>query len=412
MIQRHRVAALGIFGASNLGNEATLAAFRAALDSRLPQAEVSCIVPHGSAVATQHGVEPIPMEPLRVRHRFWPYYGLPLTRHLSALAQVATEPWRRRRAAAFLAGFDALVIPGTGILDDFGQTAFDLPHHLDRWTSAAVRARVPVSFLSVGAEPVEGALQRRFLRRAAERAAYRSYRDDESRNNALRLGLRAGDDPVLPDLAFGLPEALLPAAREVAWPPRTVGFGIMGYYGWNRTAAAGERIYRAYIEKAGRFVTWLLRHGYEVHLLIGDTRADERPLRELLDGVERKEGAGGRLVADPMPGFPELLGQIVMTDIVVGTRYHNVLLSLLLERPTVSLGYSRKNDGLVQGTGLEPYCQDVATFDVDRLIADFERIAKAPEPPIELIRHRNTIFRRELDQQYDLLVDRLIRAAP
>jgi len=410
-MRRPRVAVLGIFGVSNLGNEATLAAFRAAIDRRLPQAEVRCIVPYGSAVAAQHGMELIPMDPLRVRHRFWPYHRFSLARHLSALAQAATEPWRRSRAAALLTGFDALVIPGTGILDDFGQTAFDLPHHLDRWTAAAARARVPVMFLSVGAEPVTGALQRRFLRRAAGRAAYRSYRDDESKNNALRLGLRSDDDPVVPDLAFSLPGALLPAAREVTWPPRTVGFGVMGYYGWNRSAGDGERIYRGYIEKASRFVTWLLRDGFQVRLLIGDTRADERPLRELLDGVERTECAGGRLVAEPMPGFPELLGQIVRTDAVVGTRYHNVLLSLLLERPAISLGYSRKNDGLVHGIGLETYCQDVATFDVDRLIADFERLVRLPEPPIGPIRRRNATYRRQLDQQYDLFVGRLIGAA-
>jgi polysaccharide pyruvyl transferase WcaK-like protein len=405
-----RVAAFGIFGSSNLGNEATLAAFRAAVQSRLPRAELRCIAPHGSAVTAQHGLDLIPMEPVRVRQHFWPYYRLPLARSLWALAQVATEPRRRGQATATLSGCDALVIPGTGVLDDFGQTPFDLPQHLDRWTAAAARNGVPVSILSVGAEPVAGALTRRFLRRAAARAVYRSYRDPESRRNAAQLGLPVDADPIVPDLAFSLPAALLPS-RAVTWPPRSVGFGVMGYYGWNEPAAAGERIYQSYLTKARRVVSWLLERGLEVRLLIGDTRADERPVRELVAALGQGHAGSGRLVAQPTPAFEALLDQIAGTDVVVATRYHNVLLSLLLERPVISLGYSRKNDGLVADTGLETYAQDVASFDVDRLIADFERLTRLPDPPLEPIRRRNADSRRQIDEQYDLLASRLIRRA-
>jgi len=393
-MQAPRVAMFGIFGRSNLGNEATLAACIASLRQRLPGAQVVCIGPHGCEVTAGHGLELIEMEPLRVRHHFWRFYRTALGRGAAFVTQLATEPRRRRLATDRMRNFDLLVIPGTGILDDFGQGPLDLPHHLLRWCLAARRASVPVHFLSVGAEVVPGRLTRRILRQAAELSAYLSYRDEESRQNAESLGVSA-PARICPDLAFSLPRTVLPAFDPVAWPPRRVGIGVMGYYGWNREKAVGERIYLDYVAKLTHFVSWLLERNLSIRLLTGDTGPDARPIRELA------ETFGSRVIAEPIADFHDLLGQIAQTDIVVGTRFHNVLLALLLERPTVSIGYSTKNDSLLAEFGLGDYCQDIETFQVDRLVAQFEKLTRREQPPVASIRQRNDEFRARLDEQYD-----------
>jgi polysaccharide pyruvyl transferase WcaK-like protein len=397
-MQAPRVAVFGIFGRTNLGNEATLAAFLASLRQRLPGARVVCIGPHGCEVTAGHGLELIEMEPLRVRaalwRHFWRFRHNPLVRAAAFVIQLATEPRRRRLTTERMRNFDVLVVPGTGILDDFGQGPLDLPHHLLRWCLAARRASVPVYFLSVGAEAVPGRLTRRILRRAAELSAYLSYRDAESRRNAESLGVSAPAQ-ICPDLAFSLPRTQLPAFDPVAWPPRRVGLGVMGYYGWNREEAVGERIYLDYLAKLSRFVSWLLERNLSIRLLTGDTGPDARPIRELA------ETFGTRVTAEPIADFHDLLDQIAQTDVVVGTRFHNVLLALLLERPTVSIGYSSKNDALLAEFGLGEYCQDIETFQVDRLVAQFERLTRCEQPPVASIRRCNDEFRARLDEQYD-----------
>jgi polysaccharide pyruvyl transferase WcaK-like protein len=394
-----RVALFGIFGRTNLGNEATLAAFLASLRQRFPEARAVCIGPHDSRVGAEHGLEVIDMEPLRVRHYFWPYGHRRLARILSAVAQRATEPLRVRRATASLRGLDALIVPGTGVLDDFGQGPLDLPSHLLRWCRAAKRLSLPVYMLSVGAEPVDNPDTRRILGRAARLCDYRSYRDPESRENTARFGVAVANDPILPDLAFSLPADALPEAPPVNWPPRKVGLGVMGYYGWNQAEGPGERIYQEYLAKMKDFVRWLLDRGHSVRLLVGDTRVDPRPARELAEAVGSGDGAGDRLIAEPIANFDDLLGQIVQTDIVVGTRFHNVLLALLVERPTISISYSRKNDALLADFGLGAYSQPVETFSVDLLRAQFEELAGGPSP-VAAIGAKNLELRRQLDEQY------------
>jgi polysaccharide pyruvyl transferase WcaK-like protein len=401
-----QVALFGIFGRTNLGNEATLAAFLASLRQRFPDARAVCSGPRDSRAGMEHGLELIDMEPLQVRRYFWPYNHRRLARTLSAATQRATEPIRIRRAAAALRGFDALVIPGTGVLDDFGQGPLDLPSHLLRWCRAAKRLSLPIHMLSVGAEPVDSPEIRRILGRAARLCDYRSYRDPESRENTARFGVPVDHDPVLPDLAFSLPPASLPAAPPIDWPPRTVGLGVMGYYGWNQAAATGERIYAEYLEKMKRFVSWLLARGHTIRLLVGDTRLDPRPARELVEAVAASAGPTERVIAEPIATFDDLLRQIARTDIVVGSRFHNVLLGLLMGRPAISISYSRKNDALLADFGLGTSSQPIEAFTVERLVAQFEQLAGGPSPAPGIGR-KNQELRRQLDMQYQQLFSAL-----
>lgn len=399
-----RIAVFGVFGKTNLGNEATLSAFLGNLDARYPDARVTCIGPHDSDVTSRHGPDLMVMDPMMIRHHFWPYGEWPLVRKFSKLAQIVSEPLRAREARKKIRGFDLLVMPGTGVIGDFGQGVLDVPYHLMRWCRAAKKAGVPVRFLSVGAERVDSPLTRRVLRRAAQQADYRSFRNDRSRRNAEQLGVRgASSDPVYPDLAFSLPPRRLPRTPEPDWPPRTVGIGVMGYHGWNEPEAVGEEIYRRYIDKLEQFVGWLLERDFGVRILIGDTRADARPFDDLVTafGSEYGEGSASRFAAGSMETVDDLLREIARTDVVVGTRFHNVLLSLLLERPAISLSYSRKNEALMDQVGLGEYCQHVDDFDVGRLVAHFQQLTQQDPPHSERLRQHNERFRRQLEEQYD-----------
>jgi hypothetical protein len=122
----------------------------------------------------------------------------------------------RREVAARLTGFDHVVVSGGGQLDEFWGGAFGHPYTLYRFAGAARRAGARLDILSVGTGTLATRLGRRFVRRALEAASYRSFRDARSRELAGPAGAAAGD-PIVPDLAYGLPVAWLePAPRARA----------------------------------------------------------------------------------------------------------------------------------------------------------------------------------------------------
>lgn len=394
-----RIAILGLFGSPNHGNEATLAAFVQNVSRRVPGVEFVGIAPRQSNIADSMGYRHLLLDPLPVAQYFWRLEPTGLRDACIRMALRATEGRRRRVASALLEGISALVMPGTGLIDDFGQRPLDLPTHIDRWTRAAALRGIPSSFLSVGASTVRSKTSRALFRLALARAEYCSFRDDVSVDNARALG-HGGEAPMVPDLAFSLPPEwlVLPARRS---PRRVVGIGVMGYVGWNRSAAEGERIYRRYLDKVCTLVDCVLADGHEVRLLTGDARADDDTVRDVLGRCTPGAAASGRLHADPIVTFRDVLTQLGACDVVAATRFHNVLLSLLLERPTISIGYGDKNDAVMAYFDLQRFGHDIETFDVAVVRQQIRDLERRPQDALAVVPQRLADARARLDLQFD-----------
>jgi len=72
----------------------------------------------------------------------------------------------------------------------------------------------------------------------------------------------------------------------------------------------------------------------------------------------------------------QLLAHLATTDMVVGTRFHNVLLALLLKKPVVSIAYDPKIDALMAEAGLAAYCRPIDDADLQKLIEKFSRLER------------------------------------
>ncbi len=199
--------------------------------------------------------------------------------------------------------------------------------------------------------------------RALSVADYRSYRDMASPEYLRSVGFDTTGDSVYPDLVFSLPD------NTWAFPPtssaqsRTVGLGVIGYYGWRHDLSSGEPIYQGYLARLKRFVYWLLEQGHSVRLLIGNLGVDQRPVEELIHFV-RTEGQADwqdHIIAEMITDVDDLFQQIAKCDIVVANRFHNVVCALMMGRPVVLMGYHEKNDALMAEMGLQSYCQHIST---------------------------------------------------
>lgn len=366
-----RIALWGNFGTHNLGNESTLAAAILQLRRCLPEADLSVICSEPLDTAARHGV---------------------LAERITAADAArdgAERPWLVRIACHFgrecrdwlrairrCAALDALVIVGTGILTDAGEGNLGFPYQLFKWAVATKLSRRRLLFVSVGVEAITGRLAERFITGALRLADYRSYRDERCRTLLEALGFRTGADCVMPDLAFGLAPAMERGAQpqgaraHTRAAGHTVAVGVYSYRGRGAGSAEAAAGYARYLEQICALIRWLLETGHAVRLIIGDVTYDN-PVRLDIRSRLQESGvdlAGSAYIDEPALSFEQLLEQLEPTDLVIASRYHNVLLALLSGKPVLSLSYEGKNEELMRMMGLEEFCQTLDELNFDRLI--------------------------------------------
>lgn len=402
-----RIALWGNFGTGNLGNECTLQAIVHNARRHSPDAELTCICSEPADTLRRHNVRALPINPLRSAgsgQQARPGRPRALSRALRAGGELRS--WLAALAA--MRDADMLVMAGTGMLADSGEGPLGLPYEIFKWSLAARIRRRRLLFVSVGAESIQHPLSRLFVRASLGLAHFRCYRDHQSRDLLERIGFAAGGDAVYPDLAFSLPEHLTaqPSRRRERRP--RVAVGLYDYRGRGEGGGPELTAYRDYLDKLCAFVLWLLEHDYEVRIVIGDLSYDA-PVRGDLGSLLEARGAAARgalLVDEPAASVEQLLQQLADADLVVATRFHSVLLGLLLGKPVVSVSYNEKNDALMAQAGLARYCQPIERLDLGRLIEQFldlERNAARLCPDVLRVAARN---REQLEELYALVFER------
>jgi polysaccharide pyruvyl transferase WcaK-like protein len=418
----HRIAVFGHFGAGNLGNEATLCAMLHNLRKQLPGAEFTCVCSAPVRAASEYGIAAVPIRaPLPFRQRS----NLPAAAAVPAAGTEGaayTAPKVRRRPAVFAAlkvpvrvcsyplidayrwfkaittlkGTAALVMTGTGMLGDAS-----LHYEIFRWTMAARLRRCKVLFVSVGAGPIRRPLRRWFVKLALNVADYRSYRDSFSKEYLETIGADVKTDPVYPDLAFSLPRDIFPAD-----PPgrsrAVIGVGLMDYYGSGRSTNT-QATYRRYVGCVAGFVAAMLQRSYAVRILIGDFAYDQEIRRDLKRALEERRIAfdDNDISDNPALSVGELLLQLSSVDIVVSSRFHNLVLALILKKPVFAISYQEKFAPLIEAVGLSDFYLDIDHIDVDELIDKVIRLREtAPAIGARTAKHMET-YRAALDEQYE-----------
>ncbi|WP_370932258.1 polysaccharide pyruvyl transferase family protein [Amycolatopsis sp. cg13] len=387
-----RVGVFGLLGSGNLGNDGSLEAVLGFLRTEHPYAKVSAFCGGADTIRARYGIPAVRLN--------W-YSGE--YRHASGLRSIATKALGKVidvfRTAWWVRRQNVVIVPGMGVLEaTLPLRPWGFPYALFLLSLCGRLGRTKVALVSVGADRIRVPATRFLVRYASQLAAYRSFRDELSRSAMADMGVRVTNDRVYPDLAFALPT---PAAVE---DPRAVGIGVMAYYGGNDDRARGDEIYRAYVDAMTEFVRYLVRQERPVRLFIGD-RIDLEVVDEIVETVDSP------LLSAAVPGtLDELMRSMAEVGTVVATRYHNVLCALKVGRPTVAIGYAKKNDVLMAEMGLGEFCQEARAVDVPRLIKQFEELQRrAPELKAELAA-RNEECNQQLKDQFALLSRSLIPA--
>jgi polysaccharide pyruvyl transferase WcaK-like protein len=401
--QGKTVSFFGGFGLGNFGNEITLQAILYHLRHRIPNVKVNCICTHPEITAANHNIRALPLT--RTVVNFWRPQNRVARALRSLFIGIPSELYRWLEALLTLKHTDVLIIPGTGLLTDaYGLTGWG-PYNTLKWSLMAKIRGCKIFFVSVGAGPLHGQIGRLLVKFALGLADFRSYRDNETKAFLRSSGAGKETDRVFPDLAFGIVDEMSPTVATPGRRRPVVGLGLMLYHGRLSSDEERDSTYEVYLEQLAVLVKWLLARNYDVRLLIGElsdisvTTEFKMLLRNRLEVYDEE-----RIIDEPPSSVEDLLAQLSKTDAVVGTRFHNILLALALNKPAICVSFHQKCTSLMHDMGLQEYCQDIKQLNAEKLIEQFCKLEANAGSLKAMIRQRVSDCRKALDEQYDLIL--------
>lgn len=393
----------GPHGVANFGNDAVLRAFHHHIGRVAPNSEFMGICIGPSAVAAEYGIPAVPCRLALVPR--WDPQGRLARAVRRALVAAPGELYQWFFSLKTMRRVDALVVPGTGLLQDADTFLGWGPYDMFRWAVCAKLCGRKLLFVSVGAGPLYSRAGRFFVKTALRLADYRSYRDESTRQCLEAVWTAAGLDPVYPDLVFSLPTIIGQDQQEPPMARPLVGLGLKGDSGrYGSNQLPGHHL--AYLQAMAGLAHWLLAHGYAVRLLIGDANSDRNVLQEFSEVLDTFSAAShvGQVVDAPVSSLDQLLGEIAATDYMVGTRFHNVLLAMLLGKPVIAVSFHPKCKSLMDEMGQSDYTEDMMTVEADSLVTRFLQLQQNADRVKVEIQEGLDRSADALDDQYAVLL--------
>lgn len=419
-----KIGLMGPFGYGNLGDAAIQEAMIQHLRLIYPQAEIIGYSLNPADTQARHGIRSFPISRMS-----WVEHQVGLDRKTLAGKLAAwlrshpnsrlrsLERWAARvplevglllRAYRDLEGVDLLIVSGGGQLDDYwgGGGPWSHPYTLLKWGAIARLRGARFQFVSVGAGPIAARLSRSFIKLALSLAEYRSYRDLNSKLLIHSIGFHR-DDPIYPDLAHSLRVSPNGAHLAAGKPRPVVAIGPVGYYKQGSWPEEDDAIYAEYLEKLVSFTGWLIGKGYAITFLPGEAYFDGLAINDLKDRLKERGLAGqtGQLIETSIQTLDDLLCQLYTTDLVVASRFHNILLAQLLEKPVLALTYQDKIDSLMADTGQVEYCFPIGRFDLPLLKERFLALEANRDAISKQVRMRVQQYQSALDEQYERIFE-------
>jgi polysaccharide pyruvyl transferase WcaK-like protein len=307
-------------------------------------------------------------------------------------------------AYRFVREFRLLAIGLGGVFDEvWGGKWGDLYSYF-RWAILARLARTPLVCLSVGVEEINTRLAKFFFRTALSLAAYRSFRDVESKEKAETLGV-GGEKHVFPDLAFALNlgsyDEIVADRRE----PKLVGISPMAYCDPRFWPIKDLSAYHNYLNSLSSFMSWLLQEGYDVVLFPTQVRMDRLAIEELKALVLEKlpPHLHARLSDVKLQTVEECLALVSRLEIVVTSRLHGVILASLVNTPIIAISPASKVDRLMEDMEMTKYLLNIRQIELPLLINCFLSL-KANQTIIRQTMKQNVAkYRLAIMSQFDFV---------
>lgn len=357
-----RVVLFGEFGSENYGNDASLAAILSWLGDATDKALLA-ITRGPDRVSSEFDIRSVSMHADRRPFRWLPR---PLRGPVGKVVDLI-------RLAATIRPTDVIIIPGSGAFEQkLAGPAWGFSLNL---LSLAVAARIrhaQLAFVGVGAAVDSRAVVRAMTRTTLRTAKFLTFRDAQTKTALQLTGVDVDGCQVVPDIV--LSEQMMQPARRPRAGSLTVAVGVIQFYD-RSDPQLGAATAARYEDAVSRFCCWLAESGHQVDLLTGDKLDEPVALRVLSQSRLRSPENAAKINFEPVDRYTDLLDHFRSADVVVGSRYHNLIFGLINGLPIMSVGYARKCSDLAEAAGLGRHSVPLEEATAELLIARFSELA-------------------------------------
>lgn len=389
-LQRVRIALLGMYASANLGDVAIQQTTMAALRARRPGIEFVGVCTDPSDAARTFGMN------ARSISGFGPLHSAAAPMQSASKAWYESAPWPIQRTASrwlierHMREFDMMIVSGSGQIDDFWGGPWSQPLRLLNWTRAARRLKRQVAYFGVGVDQLHTHDGRRMVKAALSMADSRVLRDSGSLQALQEIGLQARCE-VCPDPAFYL---LPPWAHGT--PTFSEGrFAVISPIARNAWPDSSGLTHDEYVKVLASCADHLLSLGVQVRFVCSQTRMDP-PVVALVQSA-MKAKASDTVVQTPS-GVADYLHAVRGAQVVLASRLHALILSMVAGTPVVAISYARKVRQQMIDVGLE-------RFDLP-----YEELAsRSPRPLIDDVLNQRDAIASHIAQVVALNRDELNR---
>jgi polysaccharide pyruvyl transferase WcaK-like protein len=379
-----RVALYGYIGSGNIGNDATFEVVLRWLKSAHSDVDVGCITIAPEVITARYGVPSAPLA--------WRSPGHKGNRVMMATRKLLGRLLDVPRSYALAGLADAIIVPGMGVLEEtLGVMPWALPLWLFLIAVACRMRKRRFVLLDVGAAWAANPITRWLYVATVDLATHVSYRDRASAAAMARAGARE-PEAVAPDLAFAHP-APTPTEPE---PGRLV-VGVMAYYGHEDDPIGGADVRRRYVATMADALAELADAGNHM-VLVGGDRVDFDVARDMRAAVfaSRPGLPDDAVVVRELTTFAEVTEEMMRAQVVIASRFHNLICALRVGRPTVSIGYASKCRHLMEALGLDGYWQEIERLSASLLVTQIRDAQNDGEQLAARIQHGTSHYADEV----------------
>ena len=310
-----------------------------------------------------------------------------------------------------LKDIDLIIVAGSNqFLDNFGGT-WGFPYTLLKWTILCKLTNTRIAFTSIGAGPLEAPLSKFLVRFALIFSDYLSYRDIASKQ-LIENTIFPINGKVYPDLAHSLLFKTKTKNITQAGGKPVIAINPMPIYDSRYWCERDDGRYKDYVKKMSHFVNLLMKEGYPVQFF-STQPTDENVITDILDEVDPEllSNKDRSLITQKNRGVEELMTYLCSVDVVVATRLHGTILSLLAEKPVFGITYHRKSSDVLTQMEQQDYFVPLDTFDITTLKSKFDTLIENMDQETKKISQHGKEYRIKLDHQYDEIFN-LLKVAP
>jgi polysaccharide pyruvyl transferase WcaK-like protein len=299
-----------------------------------------------------------------------------------------------KRFLRSIRSFDLIIVSGGGQLDDFWGGSFGHPLLMLTWSIMARLNGVKFAFVGVGMDRLSSSLTRLMTLIALRLAHYRCFRDKGTLSALNSIGMR-WPSHVCPDLAFSLGSDMINKPQSSDSIP-FIAVNPISYKTWTQRKGTSHN---AYLKNLALACKWALDQGIHIRIVCTQSKMDMATAFDLLAML--KSQYPDRVQICGSSDVSTFIVNVANARVVIASRLHGAILSLLAGAPVIAISPIRKVAQLMTDVGMEDFNLTLFDFESDELIDRIEQALKQGEKLKAHIRERLRKFRDTLSKTYD-----------